>query len=94
MLRLFILALILLFFPPACKPHQKPTIFSTPLGDIEKDASMAEVMDLFGNPSRITTGDSTESWYYQVKGQERVVIDFLEGKVVGVSERSSEELPH
>jgi hypothetical protein len=89
MLRILFLSLVIgmTFWFTACKPHQKPAIFSTSLGDIEKDASMAEVMDLFGNPSRITTGDSTESWYYRVKGQEKVAIDFLEGKVVGVRER-------
>jgi outer membrane protein assembly factor BamE (lipoprotein component of BamABCDE complex) len=83
-----LLYLILFIFPlSGCQTTQtyKPPTFSTFFGDIEKGYSMADVMEVLGNPNDIyiSPTDNSELWYYD-STEETVVVYFLSKKVLKV----------
>lgn len=75
-------------FISACYTRQESAkvTFPTPFGEIEKASSMGEVMSVLGNPCRILSHDSGETWYYFFEQDKRLSVYFLNGKVIDISE--------
>ena len=63
----------------------KPVLFSTARGDIEKGASMTDVLGVLGNPRdiRIIPEDNSEVWYYDLI-EETTLVCFLNKEVIKV----------
>jgi prepilin-type processing-associated H-X9-DG protein len=81
---LCLLILLPIFLTSGCHPQHKAVTFKVPQGEIEKGSSMSEVMDLLGNPQHIKSYNKTEEWSYQLEGDKRVNVLFLDGQVVEV----------
>ncbi len=56
-------------------------VFATAYGEIPKDASMPDVMSVFGNPDHIDNQGSFEVWRYGPEPGKTMFIYFLNEKV-------------
>jgi len=63
------------------------TFFATPYGNIEKNQTMAAVMNILGNPYRIASEGDNEVWYYSFGDNENLFIYFLRDKVIDVKDK-------
>ncbi len=96
-MRFTILLILAIVSMVGCQTTQayKPPVFSTFFGDIEKGASMADVMEVLGNPSNIhisAENENHEIWYY-LSPEETATVYFLNKKVlkVVVDDKAEEE---
>lgn len=76
------------FFEKIKGIKSKPSVFSTPYGDIEKGASMPEVMNVFGNPRVISFRKEFEVWDYRFNGDKKISVYFLNRKVRNITYKS------
>jgi len=65
-------------------------IFATAYGEIEKGASMPEVMNLLGNPYHINFYQNTETWCYSFGNNKKLFVHFVNGSVVDVKEKEKD----
>lgn len=69
----------------------KPPFFCTPYGDIEKGLVTVEVMEKWGNPSRIFSKNKDETWYYYFEDDECIRVHFRDGKVTKVDDNTQKD---
>lgn len=73
------------FFERIRGVRSKPSVFSTPYGDIEKGAYMLDVMNVFGNPNGISFRGKSEVWYYRFNGGKEIFIHFVDRNVRNIT---------
>ena len=89
-----ILPILILFiiFGSACytsHKKEKTVTFITPFGEIEKEASMGEIMSILGNPHHIVSGGSKETWYYFFGENNDLEVYFVNGRVLDIKQKSA-----
>lgn len=68
----------------------KPNIISTPRGDIDKGASMADVMSVFGNPRNISFYKGMEVWKYPSQDIDEISVYFVNRSVAKITKKSKD----
>lgn len=70
----------------ACRHHRenRPPVFATPFGEIQKGAPRALVMSVLGNPRNIKQPGIIEIWHYYFGQNDDSFVYFVNGKVIDI----------
>lgn len=68
---------------------QKPFTYYTPYGDIERNATMTDVMDALGIPLSISTSENLETWKYKFGDDQQIYVCFVNSRVVDVTDQDN-----